>query len=79
LINRNVNNSVSVKFNPGFKSFKIESTVVLSSNSYKDENTPEKPSKVVPVTKADDKTIHAETATIVAPKHSLTVIKITKM
>jgi len=79
LINRSIKNNAVVEVDPGLSSFKIESITTLTSDSYKDENSPDKPNKVIPIKKSDDNTTHTEKVNITLPKHSLTVININRI
>ena len=79
LINRDVKRDASVKVDTGLDSFRIESSTILTSDSYKDENSPEEPDNVVPETKVEDETGLSGTFATVLPRHSLTVIEITRM
>jgi len=76
LINRDVKRSASVTMNTGFDSFGIESITTLTADSYKDENTPEKPDNVIPTRKTGDNAQHNRSFTLVLPKHSLTEIDV---
>ena len=79
LINRDVKRDASIKVDTGLDSFRIESSTILTSDSYKDENTPEEPDSVVPEAKVEDETGLSRTFATVLPRHSLTVIEITRM
>jgi alpha-L-arabinofuranosidase len=74
LINRDVKRSASVAMNTGFDSFGIESITTLTADSYKDENTPEKPDNIIPTKKTGDNAQRNGSFTLVLPKHSLTEI-----
>ena len=76
LINRSIKNNAKVKIEPGFTNFKVISTTVMTSDSYKDENNSDKPNKVIPVNKPEDASTHTGTFNITLPKHSFTVINV---
>jgi len=78
LINRDVNRDATVNIDTGFDSFRIDSLTTLTGRSYKDENSPDRPDNVVPVTKTGDKSSLTKLFTLVLPRHSLTVIEIEK-
>ncbi|MGB9595941.1 MAG: alpha-L-arabinofuranosidase C-terminal domain-containing protein [Candidatus Poribacteria bacterium] len=78
LINRSVKNKATVEIDTGFGRFKINSTIVLTSNSYKDENSPDEPNKVVPIKKTGDNNIYTNAFNISLPKHSLTIIVLSR-
>ncbi|MEM2990540.1 MAG: alpha-L-arabinofuranosidase C-terminal domain-containing protein [Halobacteria archaeon] len=76
LINRDIKRSASVKIDTGYESFVVDSVTTLSADSYKSENTPEKPNNVVPTWKMGDDTKHSRLYTILLPRHSLTEVAI---
>ncbi|MGQ9608422.1 MAG: alpha-L-arabinofuranosidase C-terminal domain-containing protein [bacterium] len=75
LINRSVKNDSNVEIFPGMGQFIIERITVLTADSYKSENTPEEPDKVVPIVKELDKYIYQYSCNIPLPKHSLIIVE----
>jgi len=78
LINRNIKQNASVIIDTGYDSYQIESVITLTADSYRAENSPEKPDSIIPIKKTDDNTEHSGSYALVLPKHSLTKIEITK-
>ncbi len=78
LINRSVRNDSTVKIDPGMGSFTVERITILTADSYKAENTPEEPNKVVPIIKELDKSIYQSPYILSLPKHSLLIIEFAK-
>jgi alpha-N-arabinofuranosidase len=74
LINRSVKNNASISIDTGLDSFMVDRITTLTADSYKAENSPEKPDNVVPVIKEADKSIHKVPFSVSLPKHSLTII-----
>jgi len=73
LINRDVHRSAIVKLDLGSVLWRAESFTTLTGDTYKAENGPSEPDKIVPVTIASQ-----ETASLQLPKHSLVRIDLTK-
>jgi alpha-L-arabinofuranosidase len=73
LINRDVRRSAAVKLDLGSAAWRAESTTTLSADSYKAENGPSQPNKVVPVT-----TTAHDLTSIELPKHSLLRIDLSR-
>jgi alpha-L-arabinofuranosidase len=66
LINRDVRRSAVVKLDLGSSAWHAESVTTLSADSYKAENSPSQPNKVVPVTTAIQ-----DLSSVQVPKHTL--------
>ena len=73
LINRDVRRSAAVKLDLGRTAWRAESMTTLSADSYKAENGPSQPNKVVPVTTAGQ-----DRTAVELPKHSLLRIDCSK-
>lgn len=66
LVNRNVRRSAAVKLDLASAPWRAESITTLTADSYKAENSPSEPNKVVPVTTAG-----GAITSLGLPKHSL--------
>jgi alpha-L-arabinofuranosidase len=73
LINRDVRRIAAVKLDLGSAAWRAELITTLSADSYKAENGPSQPDKVVPVTTACN-----ETTSVNVPMHSLVRIDLSK-
>jgi alpha-L-arabinofuranosidase len=73
LVNRDVRRSAAVKLDLGPAAWRVESQTTLSADSYKAENGPSQPNKVVPVT-----TARQDLASVDLPKHSLLRIDLSR-
>jgi alpha-N-arabinofuranosidase len=73
LINRDVRRSATVTLDLGPTAWRVESLTRLSAETYKAENSPSEPNKVVPVT-----TSGGEATGLELPKHSLLRVDLVK-
>jgi alpha-N-arabinofuranosidase len=73
LVNRDLRRKATVKIDLGSTAWRAESITTLSAPSYKAENSPSEPNKVVPVTVPA-----SEIATVELPRHSLARIDLRK-
>jgi alpha-N-arabinofuranosidase len=73
LINRDVHRSATVKLDLGTVPWRAESVTTLTGATYKAENSPSEPDKIVPVTIGSQ-----ESASVPVPKHSLVRIDLIK-
>lgn len=73
LINRSIRDLARVKIEIESSFKKLEKAILITADSYKSENTPEEPNKVVPTTKMPND-IMGKNITIDVPKHSLMII-----
>lgn len=78
LINRSVKNNATVSIDTGIGSFIVEKITTLKSDSYKAENSPEKPDNVAPVITEFEQITQSGSYKISLPKHSLAIIDFTK-
>lgn len=77
LVNRDVYRTADVAVDPGSPSYAVQSLTTLTADSYKAENTPERPDAVVPRSR-DDRPVPDENGRfqVSLPKHSLTEIQL---
>jgi len=78
LINRSVKDNATISIDTGMDSFIVEKITTLKSDSYKAENSPEKPDNVAPVITEFEQITQNGSYKVSLPKHSLTIIDFTK-
>ena len=78
LINRSVKDNATVSVDTCMDSFIVERITTLKSDSYKAENSPEKPDNVAPVITEFEQITQSGSYKASLPKHSLTIIDFTK-